>query len=146
MSIFKRVGQALNLSLQLRNGDADMPLRVFVDLIDQDGVQLEPTFEIPHIDGGQFVNTTKIMPNIETLYARFKVRENDGSTVPDGHDDPVDRYDRDDAGQRVVQFLDQPVSALEANPDSIVGIIERDDEIFGIIDEQPELVGVIDEC
>lgn len=85
-----RYGEKLNLSLQLYDGSTSR--RVFVELRDQDGTLSKSAFEIPHIDGGLFLENTETMIYGNRLLAVFTVYMPDGTTIDTNYTKSMDHY------------------------------------------------------
>lgn len=136
-SIFRRPGEALNLNLQLHDGLDTFPRRVFVELCNSSGTQVEAPFEIPHKGGGLFLEDQQLMPTSAADFlriARFMVRDADGTTPSTIHSDETDVYQLDLAGERVLNNLDIPISSVENNPQGLIGIVEGTQELIGVLD------------
>lgn len=90
-----KLGDKLNLALQLHGGPSDSSYRVFCTLEDQSSNEVAASFEIPHDSAGLFQESSKTMPDVEALFAKFEVRESDGSTVSSEHNYVTQRFDID---------------------------------------------------
>lgn len=94
MTIQKNVGDKLNLSLQLHDGEDTFPKRAFVNLYDVAGNVLGSNIELSHVGGGLFLEDTEVMPNLQTVFAQFSVKEADGTTTSVDHNESIDRYEK----------------------------------------------------
>lgn len=94
MAIEKKIGEKLKLTLQLHDGLDTMPNRVFVNLVDCENNNIKSDIELPHLGGGFFFESTELMPNVDTLFAKFRVLKSDGLTQSVDHSDEVDRYEK----------------------------------------------------
>lgn len=117
-----KLGDIIYLSLQLFDGIASMPKRVFVELRDVSGVLIEPLFEILHVDGGEFRNSARTMPSDEFVTASYFVYNNDGTTLDNQFAAGKDIFMRDFTGEIVASNLDAKVSSAFAA--SLIGEIE----------------------
>ena len=162
MSTQRKLNELLYLNLQLFDGEASLPKRVFVQLRDTTGTLTKPQFEIFHVGGGEFRETvaTEAMPNIEMLSASYFVYENDGVTLDTTYAVGKDVYMRDFSAEIIDVNLDAKVSSVGGGSGaSIAGIdlqaeleettlsadISVEDTLEGEIVEE-SLKGELDEC
>jgi len=93
MSVIQRALNAtLNMQTQLSDLEASMPLRVFTDLLKADGTLIK-TIELTHTSKGIFIDTTEIMPNEQTVYAKHYVYQNDGITLSSNYAVSEERFE-----------------------------------------------------
>lgn len=133
--IERAVGDKLKLTLQLHDGAESLPKRVFCTLKDELFVDIEPVFEVAHVGNGVFQENTKLMTNIPTLFAYFRVTESDGTTDSEDHSEEHDRYER---------IVPLDLSTVEIKPFALKGVVASG-KIEGKISSDARLVGNIRE-
>jgi len=156
MAVKLRVGDKLHLNLQLDDGTKNMPVRVFVELLDEDGANYSGPTEILHVSGGYFVEDTLTMPDEPKLTARYEVRKNDGVTPSNKYLLATEEYLKDVVGTIVTNNLDVAVSTIGSVPSDIESAVVDSLDITGTIDEGMTLEGsisssdlegvILDEC
>jgi len=150
--ILRKVGDNLNLNIQLWDGADSQPKRVFVDLKRVDGSLLTPRLEILHKGDGLYAESVKTMPVDNIILASFLVFEADGITPSTIHTIGQEVYMRDIIGEIVSSNLDIAVSSLDKLQSSIFGSIELLEiggsieslEISGIVEGNSEITGVVE--
>lgn len=140
--ILRKLGDLLEVNLQLWDGAASQPKRVFVDLKRIDGTLLTPRFEILHKGDGLYAEEIKTMPIDNIILASLLVFESDGVTLSTTHTIGQETYMRDLIGEIISANLDIPVSSLDKLQSDISGNLELL-EIVGTIDNI-EIIGTID--
>lgn len=95
MSTQRKLNEKLFLSLQLSDGTASLPKRVFVDVRDSLGVLLHTGVELTSVGGGEFKEDTLLMPNQAVITAHYSVFESDGVTPDLTYSIGKDVYMRD---------------------------------------------------
>lgn len=147
----RKLGDILYLNLQLYDGEARFPLRVFVTLRDDLGNIFEPPFEIFHVGGGMFRDNTKTMPATPFLTAIYTVFEVDGITPNEKYLIAEDVYVRDLEGEIIftlpIQIANVSSIELEASisDEQLEAEIEKEETISIELNEKI-LEGVIYEC
>jgi len=119
-----KVGENLIITLQLYDGLASMPKRVFVDLSAPNGTLLFPRFEILHVINGDFRDDTHLMPDLSYVTAQYFVYEPDGTTLDE------DYIINKDVFMKATCELSSTV--IEGS--AIVGEIQEDSGLLGSID------------
>lgn len=137
-----KLSDPLLISLQLYDGSASLPKRVFVELSNPAGVLVEPKFEIPHVINGDFRDETRDMTTDDYLVAQYFVYESDGVTADEDYIINKDVFIRDITGE-LVEDLDAGSSSIE-----IIGLLEgeiSDSELNGEINSDNTLEGLVNE-
>lgn len=138
-----KVGENLIITLQLYDGLASMPKRVFVDLSAPNGTLLFPRFEILHVINGDFRDTTHVMPDLNYVTAQYFVYEPNGITLDDDYIINKDVFMKEDVEGVVTN--NQPISGIISS-NSLSGELDSL-QIDGTLDNELEIVGeVLDEC
>jgi len=154
MAIETKIGDPLMIQLQLYDGLASMPKRVFVDLSVPNGTLIEPRFEIAHVIGGDFRNEVRVMPNEDYVTAQYFVYENDGVTLDEDYIINKDIFVKTTCDLTSSIVLGGEISGEvelestlsgEVDLTELDGTIETESELVGTIDETT-LEGVIDDC
>jgi len=140
--ILRKLGDSLELNVQLWDGALSQPKRVLVDLKKIDGTLITPRFEILHKGDGLYAENTKAMPSDSIVLAAFYVFEADGVTRSTIHAVAQEAYVRDITGEIIATNLDIPISSIESSKSDLVGTIEAN-TATGVI-EIPEIIGTIE--
>jgi len=149
--ILRKLGDTLNINLQLWDGAASQPKRVFVDLKSITGTLIGSRFEIFHKGDGLYAESTKTMPTNNIVLASLLVMESDGITLSSIHSISQEIYMRDLIGEIISANLDIAVSSLNILRSDIFGTVETLDisgtivnkEIVGTIEPNIEITGVV---
>jgi len=150
--ILRKLGDNLELNLQLWDGSDSQPKRVFVDLKKIDGVLTKPRFEILHKGDGLYAENVESMPADSVILASFIVFESDGATRSTIHAVGQEIYVRDITGEIVSANLDVAVSSVDRAKADLSGTIEvavttgtiEKQEILGTIEENNIITGVVE--
>ena len=137
-----KLSDPLLLSLQLFDGSASLPKRVYVELSNPAGVLLESRFEIPHVINGDFRDETRLMTTDAYLVAQYFVYENDGVTADEDYIINKDVFIRDITGE-LVEDLDAGTSTIEVTG-TLTGEI-TDTNLSGEINDENILDGLVNE-
>lgn len=167
MSTQRKYNEKLYLNLQLFDGAASLPKRVFVDLRDEVGSLIKPRFEIAHVGEGEFRESSELMPNVDMVSASYFVYENDGVTLDLSYAVGKDVYMRDYSAEIIDTNLDVKVSTVSgggsvsniaglellaevkendimetsvSESEDLVATIEVDEVLIGIIESEEEYV------
>ena len=132
-------GDPLTINLQLYDGTASMPKRVFVDLTKPDGTFIESRFEIPHVVNGDFRDETRLMTSDYYLTAQYFVYESDGVTIDEDYVINKDIFMRDVTGE-IVEGLSLDASVEVTG--TLEGVIKETILDGDIFDETP-LEGIV---
>lgn len=151
MSTQRKLSEKLFLNLQLFDGEASLPKRVFVNLKDGSNNIIAAPFEIFHVSGGEFRENTEVMPNVDTVHAQYFVYEADGVTLDPAYSVGKDVYMRDFSAEIVDLNLDAKVSSISGGASSgisaatIEGDLIEDDILEFEISEESTIDGEIPE-
>lgn len=149
MSIQRREGEKLFLSLQLYDGADSLPKRVFARVLNELGVELETNVELTHVGGGEFKENVLVMPAIDVLTVHYTVYESDGVTEAPQYQVAKDVYLRDLAGEIIVDRFSGTIASfvLEADIESasLAGDIPEPEMLTADISTE-SLEGEICEC
>ena len=161
MSIQRKLNEKLFLNLQLFDGEASLPKRVFVNLRDGNNNIIAAPFEIFHVSGGEFRENTEVMPNVDTVHAQYFVYEADGVTLDSAYSVGKDVYMRDFSAEIIDTNLDAKVSSISGGGSGNIAaaIIEGeisedetleshllgDESLEGSLPEEETIVGEIEE-
>lgn len=147
-----RPGDKIYLNLLLWDGVISLPKRVFVELRDQAGALIEPLFEIASVGGGEFRNSTRIMPNDSFVTASYFVYNNDGTTLDATYAAAKDTYMRDFTGEIITTNLDGKVSGAgnisltgEINTEILTGDIPVEKILEASLVVEETIEGTIEE-
>ena len=116
-----------------------MPKRVFVDLYDSAKNLLQSNVEIPHLAGGLFIDNVIAMPNVDTVIARYRVTDSDGTTPSVDHGVATDRYQN----FRTL-FSGIELGSSNNGQDMLIGVLE-DFSLSGSIEPIDSIIGIIQE-
>lgn len=126
----RKLGEPIRIVRNLSGGSNDgNNYRIFILLQDQDGVDLEPEFEIPHIANGTFEDKTRTMPDVDYVSINGKVMEPNGVTLSKTYGTFIEEVRRDRTGEAVDDNLDSPIS----------GIVNVESDIFAEIESVEEV-------
>lgn len=150
MAELRKLGDKLNLNLQLYDGTASLPRRVFCNLVRMDGTLVTPQFELTHVGEGEFTETTKVMTSDSILLAHYYVKLTDGVTLDTNYTVSKDVYVRDVNGEIIaggmsstsVTVLSGMVEGEVLSTETIEGTL-IDDIVEGNIIEGSVIEGVI---
>lgn len=152
MSTQRKLNEKLYLNLQLSDGTASMPKRVFVNLYTGDGTLAASNIELSHVGGGEFKEDTVTMPDVENLTAQYVVYESDGVTVDLAYNVGKDIFMRDYSAELVDSTLTGSITKYvtatiegELNSGELQGDIESNSNLEVSIIES-NLEGELNEC
>lgn len=87
------LGKEVRLNLQLTDGEENLPKVVKAVLKDHLGNTLpNMPLILTHVGGGLFKNFSELMPNVPEMTAQYFVYEDDGVTLSDEYDIPIDVF------------------------------------------------------
>lgn len=136
MSEKRKVGELLKLSLQLGDGATQTAsVRVFVELRNQAKVLLEPRFEIFDSSDGDYVENTRIMPDLDCISATYFITDTGGTNLTTLFSPQVakEQYLKDVVGQTIEDNLDAKVSSIV--PADLSGEFNADEPVEGSTEE-----------
>lgn len=131
MSIYKRKsGDPLRLRNSLDNGRIDRFVRAF--LSSTLGAPIA-TVDLPHLANGVYGENSYAMPNVDSIFVKYKVYKDAGFTITDKQfSEGFDSYEKEVLVP--VMFPD----------DSVIGVIDSVSEVTGVVSDSG-LVGVVAE-
>ena len=146
MSVFKKLGDTLELEIQLGDGAKFPSTRVFSRIEELDGTILTSEFELNNEGDGSYTEETHTMPTNGAIKVLYFIRKSNG-TSPETKYNPrflSEIFVRDIIGELIENNLDAKVSNIGGAVADIVAVANSDTGLEGALIEEI-LLGTIEQ-
>ena len=136
MATYVKLGDTLNLEIQLSDGDKFPSTRVFAQIDELDYTPIVAEFELTKVGPGKYTSTTQTMPAYDAILVTYYIRKSNG-TSPETKYNPyylTEVFLRDYTAEVVQDDLSAILSAL--NSTDLVGTVNEDNVILAEIDTE----------
>lgn len=155
MATYRKLGDTLDLEIQLGKGDSLPTTRVFARIEELDGTVLTAEFELTKINDGSYTDDTKTMPSNDAIKVLYFIRKADGVTIESRFNPNFvsELFLRDFTAELIATNLDAKISTGRVS--EIIGATLEDvgleggleeEILIGEVEEDTIITGVVDEC
>lgn len=155
MSNYRKLGDILNLELQLGDGAKFPTTRAFAQIDELDATPIVAEFELTKVADGSYTDAIQTMPVNSAVKVTYFIRKADG-TSPETKYNPyylTELFVRDFTAELINTNLDAKVSTARAS--EIITAIQPDEALTAslidailLAEVEPDTIitGVVDEC